>query len=799
MTAASHSPCADDAVAAFLDAPHGALISPGVQHYGWGNPDFIPARFGMANPEGRPFAEVWMGAHPALPAAVALSAGQLSLAELIARAPARLLGPACADRFGALPFLFKVLSAQQPLSIQVHPNLQQAAAGFARETAAGIPIDARHRNYVDDNHKCELSVALTAVDLLAGFRPPAEIGTNLAVFAAAPRWPAALEATPRDTTEVRTLFAALMALPQPTVNAVIAHAIETLRPDADAFSRSDWQYWVLRADALYARDNGQTRDRGVFAVPMLALLRLSPLEGVYLEPGILHAYLEGNLVEIMANSDNVLRSGLTPKHVDAEELLKVVDFGLGAPAPVQAQPSGRGWIYPSPAAEFELRRRILTPDVAVRENAVAGPALLLVLAETADARVRIDFGTHAERCSGSTVVFLPWHSGCSVQVDGPATLFRAGIGSSIGTEAPAAPTFRQQQPVQLRFGTSGLRGPVSDITDLEAYINTRGFLRYLRGLGGASAGSCICLAGDLRPSTERILGAVSLAVADAGMQPRHCGYIPTPALTAFALQQDCASIMVTGSHIPFDRNGIKFIKAGGEVLKQDEAGILAAVAAVRRQVYGRPAAESPFADDGSLSSPPALPPVDPAAATHYRQRYLDFLPAAALAGLRVVFYQHSAVGRDLIVDLLRELGAEVVVAGRSDAFVAIDTEDIAAARLAELQALADAAGPVDAVLSTDGDSDRPLLAACRSPDAAAHTHRLTVRHRRHGDCGRGQGGRLGGEWRISYRQHGRPPRTRAAGAADARCGVAAVGDAAQRARARRWRRRSAVSAAAAFC
>jgi phosphomannomutase len=266
-------------------------------------------------------------------------------------------------------------------------------------------------------------------------------------------------------------------------------------------------------------------------------------------------------------------------------------------------------------------------------------------------------------------------------------------------------------PVQLAFGTSGLRGLVRDITDMEAYLNTYGFLTY----ASARRGETVFVAGDLRPSTPQIAAAVVRACVDVGCNVVFAGSIPTPALMLFAVQQASLSVMVTGSHIPFDRNGIKFNLRSGEVLKSDEAGILAAVAAVRARLYAESEASSIFADSGEFkpNERPVLPKVDPAIAAAYRSRYLEFFGGGALAGATVVFFQHSAVGRDLIVDLLRDLGATVHPAERSESFVPIDTEAISDERLADLQRMADQAraahGHVDAIVSTDGDSDRPLV------------------------------------------------------------------------------------------
>jgi phosphomannomutase len=276
-------------------------------------------------------------------------------------------------------------------------------------------------------------------------------------------------------------------------------------------------------------------------------------------------------------------------------------------------------------------------------------------------------------------------------------------------------SFLSYSPVSLAFGTSGLRGLVKDITDLEAYINVKGALRYLLDAGDIRAGSVVALAGDLRPSTERIMRASHRAIADAGCHTENAGKIPTPALLAHSLATGRAGVMVSGSHIPFDRNGIKLNKRAGEVLKSDEAGILVEVARVRAEEYGRDAAHSAFDATGMLKQPPELPPLDGAAEQAYVRRYTGSFGAGGLSGQRVLVYQHSAVGRDILPHILRELGAEVLTAGRSDTFIALDTENITDEQLATLRQFAAAAEkdgqPVSAIVSTDGDSDRPLVVA----------------------------------------------------------------------------------------
>jgi len=275
-------------------------------------------------------------------------------------------------------------------------------------------------------------------------------------------------------------------------------------------------------------------------------------------------------------------------------------------------------------------------------------------------------------------------------------------------------TFLNYEPVPLTFGTSGLRGLVKDITDLEAYINVKGALRYFFSVGDIRAGSAVILAGDLRPSTDRIMKACMQAIVDLGCAVENAGKIPTPALVAHALSTKRAGVMVSGSHIPFDRNGIKLNKSVGEVLKADEPGIIREVDRVRAEEYGRPATASAFDDAGMLKRSPELPPLERAAEEAYVRRYLSSFTSGGLSGLRVLVYQHSAVGRDILARILAELGAEVITAGRSDTFIPIDTENVTAEqldRLEEFAVAAETSGPLHAIVSSDGDSDRPLVTA----------------------------------------------------------------------------------------
>jgi phosphomannomutase len=251
----------------------------------------------------------------------------------------------------------------------------------------------------------------------------------------------------------------------------------------------------------------------------------------------------------------------------------------------------------------------------------------------------------------------------------------------------------------VAFGTSGARGLVSAMTDRVCHAYTTGFLKFLADCGAWTVGGRVALAGDLRPSTPRILAACAQAVRDLGGEPVYCGLVPTPALALWAFGEGVPSLMVTGSHIPDDRNGIKFYRPDGEILKEDEPGILRQTAS---------ADDTGWTAGGMLIERQALPKaidVGPA----YVARYLDFFGASALYGLRLGVYQHSAGGRDILVDILESMGADVVVLGRSETFIPVDTEAVRAEDI-DLARNWAAEHRLDAIASTDGDSDRPLLA-----------------------------------------------------------------------------------------
>lgn len=248
------------------------------------------------------------------------------------------------------------------------------------------------------------------------------------------------------------------------------------------------------------------------------------------------------------------------------------------------------------------------------------------------------------------------------------------------------------------FGTSGARGLVEGMSDAVCYAYTAAFLQYLAQCGEVRPDMAVAIAGDLRASTPRIMAAAAAAIVDLGYRPINCGYIPSPAVAFFGMQRGIPSLMVTGSHIPDDRNGIKFNRSGGEILKADEAGIKA-------QRVTLPAARF---DNAGMLLDSALPREEPDAYESYVKRYLDFFGESALGGLRIAVYQHSGVARDLLGEVLTGLGAEVIKLGRSEQFIPVDTEAIRPEDIDMARQWAAEYG-FDAIVSTDGDADRPLV------------------------------------------------------------------------------------------
>ena len=395
------------------------LLDNPIQHYAWGS------RTSLANLLGRPAAsqpeaELWIGAHPKAPSR--LSDGR-SLLDAIVADPDGMLGADVPMRFGPrLPFLLKVLAVDAPLSLQAHPDREQAQRGFAREEHAGLPLDAPTRTYKDDNHKPELLCALTPFEALSGFRPALRTAALFDLLGVTRVDTAALRSGRPDALE--QAFTRLMTLP----------ADERAQVIEDVLSRCERALMQvepeLAGSVAWALDLGRRYPGDIGAVASLLLnhLRLEPFEAVYLDAGRLHAYLSGTGVEIMANSDNVLRGGLTPKHVDVPELLRVLRFDSppAEPVPTTQLPSGEVR-YESPAPEFRLSRLELGPERGF-QGEVTGPEILLCV----EGQASVELGPRAPaapRClRRGQACFLSASSG-GYRLEGSARVFRARVGA----------------------------------------------------------------------------------------------------------------------------------------------------------------------------------------------------------------------------------------------------------------------------------------------------------------------------------------------------------------------------------
>jgi len=394
------------------------LLENSIQPYAWGSRTALAALRGAPVPSPGPEAELWMGAHPQAPSHVVRDGRRVPLAEVVARAPQAELGAASLAAHGPqLPFLLKVLAAEEPLSLQAHPDPRQAREGFEREEAGGLPRNAPDRNYRDPWPKPELLCALEPFDALCGFRPAAESRALLEALGARALEPVRERLAGRSPPDaLRDAFTWLATLPAPArrplvedVVAAAARAGARSGPFADAFAL------VPKLAALYPADSG------VATALLLRLVHLAPGEALYLPAGNMHAYLHGVGVEIMASSDNVLRGGLTAKHVDVPELLRVLRFAEDELPLVRPRP---GWpgeeVYATEASHFELSRIELAG--APFRGSVAGPEILLCTSGEVTAS---DAGErHALRKGQS--LFVPARTG-GYELGGAGVVFRAAV------------------------------------------------------------------------------------------------------------------------------------------------------------------------------------------------------------------------------------------------------------------------------------------------------------------------------------------------------------------------------------
>ena len=321
-----------------------------VQHYSWGGTKFLPQLLTIENPNHAPFAEYWLGVHAGGPASVEVNQQAVLLSDIIASDPVAALSAPVYEQFGGLPYLFKVLDVKDMLSIQVHPTKEYAKVAFEKEEAAGVALDAPNRNYKDQNHKPEIMLAMSEFWLLHGFKSEVKILETLENSAEfqvlAPLY---------KSEGLAGLYTFLMEMEQAQVDSLLGPVIKrALRNKQDGkIDKTSPEWWVAK---LYENSNGiYPIDKGVFSIYLFNIVCIMPGQGIFQDAGVPHAYLEGQNVELMANSDNVLRGGLTPKHIDVPELIKNIKFEYIEPVIIEGtKPCMGESVYPAPTQDFGI-------------------------------------------------------------------------------------------------------------------------------------------------------------------------------------------------------------------------------------------------------------------------------------------------------------------------------------------------------------------------------------------------------------------------------------------------------------
>jgi mannose-6-phosphate isomerase len=392
-----------------------------VQHYAWGGADYLPGLLSVDNREHKPFAEYWMGAHENGPS---MLEGATALNEYLREQPVERLGPYTAERFGRLPYLLKILDVKDMLSIQVHPSKKSAELEFAAENKRGISLNAPDRNYKDDNHKPELMAALSEFWLLHGFKPEEEL---IQILAATPELNFLMPVF--SIGGYQLLYKTVMELPQPEVEEVLQPLLDRILPlyhNGDLV-RSEEHFWAARAALTY--NQGGRTDRGIFSIYFFNLVDLQPGEAIFQDAGLPHAYLEGQNVEIMANSDNVLRGGLTPKHVDVPELMKHIRFEATNPRILAGdRAAGHITVYGTPAPDFELSRISLLAGEAVTVKAHSAEVYIVM-----EGRLGVieEGGAAFSRRSGECWVAL-YNGKFELRATADTVLYRAAVPAARG-------------------------------------------------------------------------------------------------------------------------------------------------------------------------------------------------------------------------------------------------------------------------------------------------------------------------------------------------------------------------------
>jgi mannose-6-phosphate isomerase len=407
------------------------LLEGTVRPYAWGSRTHIAALLGEPVPSPHPEAELWLGAHHDAPSRLVERAAGSTLLSALTEDPEGTFGAGRAEHWqGRFPFLLKVLAADEPLSLQTHPSAEQAAAGFSREEAAGVPLSASERNYRDPLPKPEILYALEEFHALAGFRDAAVTVRLLRVLDVdcLAHHTELLAAQP-DPDGLRALFTTWITLPQRTVDQLVPALLDGCVRLAKTSGSPGAPGGEFEREIRTLLDLGERYpgDGGVLAALLLNRVVLAEGECLSQPAGSPHTYLSGCGIELMANSDNVLRAGLTPKHVDVPELLRILDFRCGPPPVIRPRVDGARAVFAAPSEHFRLVRLDVGPDDGPVELGIDGPRIVLVV--RGDAELRAEAGRSVALTQGRAVWAPPTDGVVTVRAEqGRALVFAAGDG-----------------------------------------------------------------------------------------------------------------------------------------------------------------------------------------------------------------------------------------------------------------------------------------------------------------------------------------------------------------------------------
>jgi mannose-6-phosphate isomerase len=396
-----------------------AALQGSVKHYDWGGFDFIPALLELDNEGRQPYAEYWLGVHPQANTQLLSANDQpVLLSAIIQQDPAGTIGEKVNQDFGTVPYLLKLLDVKDMLSIQVHPSKAAAAAAFEQENKDGVALTAPNRNYKDKNHKPELMVAMSEFWLLHGFKPEKEL-TDI------------LQQTPElnfllpyfEEGGYAGLYRHVMSMPQEAVNKALAPLAARIQPlyEQNQLQKQQEDFWAARAMQTFKSDKGI--DRGIFSVYLFNVVHMQSGEAIFQDAGVPHAYLEGQNVEIMASSDNVLRGGLTTKHIDVPELLKHTLCQATYPHILKGEQVAEETVFKTPAADFELGYFTLKPGQELDYTSVTTDILLLTSGKVTISDGMNTVQLHTAQLAG--VVFA--NTRVTIKAATDAMLFRATV------------------------------------------------------------------------------------------------------------------------------------------------------------------------------------------------------------------------------------------------------------------------------------------------------------------------------------------------------------------------------------